>query len=540
MEDEFRNANFWVELRKMDEEQRIVEGFASTEAIDKQGGIWKGQLYQGDQVSAEAVRDALPGYMEWANLREMHQNSAVGKVLKAEVIEGDVEVNGQAFHSPLHIIAKIVDDDAWRKIKEGIYKGFSIGGNALEAALEKIGKLMVRVIKRLELLEISLVDRPANPGARILLWKSVSLDDQINAIRSAWQKAFGNSTVTEGSIIDNSWITDVLDDQVIVQKPDGLYAFPYQRAVDGTVTFGEGMKVKREYVPLVGAAEGNGPMKGASLAPQQSGGAEVTTKVEKTEERPTGEHPVEEVAVIEKVADPAKALGMLQSLRDESEVNGNLEGAALYTQAIALLLQAAGEAETDETPVEENPETGESAPEDGAEAPEGDLQMAANPTLRKAGRTFSGGNSQAMHGVIQAIAQMLAKTGDAVADAVLKCYGPKKEEEKVETPDLQKAAGQSDIIASLQPTLDDLQKVLGGLGQRIEALERQPQEGGPVLRPVEKVMAAASNTPQPETPEPEKPNIAELRKLAAVTPDPLKKAEFARQLWNAEHATTKK
>ena len=61
---------------------------------------------------------------------------------------------------------KIVDDDAWRKVKEGVYKGFSIGG----AVTGRDGGNPA-IVTGVELTEISLVDRPANPDAVFALWK---------------------------------------------------------------------------------------------------------------------------------------------------------------------------------------------------------------------------------------------------------------------------------------------------------------------------------------------------------------------------------
>ena len=55
--------------------------------------------------------------MKFANIREMHQLSAVGVAKEAAVDD-----------KGLYLGAKIVDDQAWQKITEGVYKGYSIGG----------------------------------------------------------------------------------------------------------------------------------------------------------------------------------------------------------------------------------------------------------------------------------------------------------------------------------------------------------------------------------------------------------------------------
>lgn len=135
----------YAEITKLDREQRLVFGYASTEALDNQGEI----------VTKSAIEAALPAYMRFANIREMHQPSAVGVAEEAEVDEKGFRIG-----------ARIVDDGAWKKVTEGVYKGFSIGGKVTER--DPVRK---HVITGLDLLEVSLVDRPANPEAMIELYK---------------------------------------------------------------------------------------------------------------------------------------------------------------------------------------------------------------------------------------------------------------------------------------------------------------------------------------------------------------------------------
>lgn len=137
----------YLPILKLDEEKRMVWGYASTPSKDLQGEI----------VPLEAIKAALPAYMQWANIREMHTSSAVGITKEANVDE-----------TGLYIGAKIVDEAAWQKCKEQVYKGFSIGGNKVR----KVGD----TIKELQLLEISIVDRPANPDCRIDVIKVASAE----------------------------------------------------------------------------------------------------------------------------------------------------------------------------------------------------------------------------------------------------------------------------------------------------------------------------------------------------------------------------
>jgi phage head maturation protease len=136
----------YLPIAKVDAERHEVWGYASTEARDDQGEI----------VKREALVAALSDYMKFANIREMHQLSAVGVAKEAAVDD-----------KGLYVGAKIVDDQAWQKVVEGVYKGYSIGGRVTQ---REPGDY--KTITGLVLNEISLVDRPANPEAVFDYWKA--------------------------------------------------------------------------------------------------------------------------------------------------------------------------------------------------------------------------------------------------------------------------------------------------------------------------------------------------------------------------------
>jgi HK97 family phage prohead protease len=137
----------YAAFAKRDDAQRMVFGYASTEALDSHGEI----------VTRAALHDALPEFMRFANIREMHQPSAVGRAEDASIDD-----------KGLYLAARIVDDGAWEKVKAGVYNGFSIAGRV--TARDPMQK---HVITGCTLSEISLVDRPANPEAVFDLIKQV-------------------------------------------------------------------------------------------------------------------------------------------------------------------------------------------------------------------------------------------------------------------------------------------------------------------------------------------------------------------------------
>ncbi len=136
----------YLPIAKVDAERREVWGYASTEARDDQGEV----------VKRDALVAALGDYMRFANIREMHQLSAVGIAREAAVDDRG-----------LYVGARIVDDQAWQKVVEGVYKGYSIGGQITQR-----DPADYKTITGLVLNEISLVDRPANPEAVFDYWKA--------------------------------------------------------------------------------------------------------------------------------------------------------------------------------------------------------------------------------------------------------------------------------------------------------------------------------------------------------------------------------
>jgi hypothetical protein len=124
-----------------------VYGIATSEAVDEQGEI----------VRADAIRAAIPEYMRFPALREMHQLSAAGTTLEAEVGEDGTT----------RVVAHVVDPVAVSKVRNQVYRGFSIGGRITQ---REAGN--PKTITGLVLTEISLVDRPANPEAIFDCWKA--------------------------------------------------------------------------------------------------------------------------------------------------------------------------------------------------------------------------------------------------------------------------------------------------------------------------------------------------------------------------------
>ena len=177
------NVRLSMPLTKVDKERRIVSGFASLDNLDKQDDI----------VTSEASMDAFARFR--GNIREMHQPSAVGKMVSFKE-DKYFDPETKKFYKGVFVSAYISKgaNDAWEKVLDGTYTGFSIGGrmNKWDDAYDEKSDKSIRVIKEYDLVELSLVDSPANQFANIV---SVEKVDGVDVVK-------GDETVLENVFYD--------------------------------------------------------------------------------------------------------------------------------------------------------------------------------------------------------------------------------------------------------------------------------------------------------------------------------------------------
>lgn len=379
----------YAPISKADEGERLVYGVASTSIVDDQPGVWEGRRYDGDLVEPAAMREALASY--WGNLRAMHEGAA-GRALDVTVAD-----DGNTY-----LVAKVTDDDAWRSVRERVYQGFSIGGRVLKAHLERVGGRLVRRITKLLLTEISLVDRPANPQAAILVYKRHP----------------------QGGDMD--------ENETITTPP------------------GEGGAALDALADLAGDD------------------------------------------VLEKASDPRKAIGLIQQLRNDAELEGDLEAAERYTQAIGLLLIASGGADAgdiDEDLAEEEEEAGVDLEALGAEG-EGKEEPAEAAKVLKSGRKIAASRMALLKSALMTYAKALADAGDEDAAKMLKALAPGDEPaadaetmKALVADELKKALGPADsslqtVARAVLNLFDELKKVAAD----VKMIAAQPVGGGPAIR----------------------------------------------------------
>lgn len=145
-----------LQLKALDSEQRVLEGWASRPESDRQGDI----------VVSKGATYRLPLPL----LMDHDHKSAVGEVFEASVTDAGIRFKAK--------IAKIAEpgpikdlcDSAWSAAKAGLRRAVSIGFRGLDVEPMPTGGLR---FKSWEWFELSLVAVPACAGASIDQIKSI-------------------------------------------------------------------------------------------------------------------------------------------------------------------------------------------------------------------------------------------------------------------------------------------------------------------------------------------------------------------------------
>jgi hypothetical protein len=164
-------------ISKIDAEKRIVSGFATLDNVDRQGDI----------VTAEASQKAFERFR--GNVRLMHQPIPAGKVVNFRTDKFFDKASNKEY-SGVYVDTYISKgaQDVWEMVLDGTLTGFSIGGaiKDFEKAYDAQTDSTVRVVKDYDLVELSLVDSPANQLANIF---SIEKADKDGVAASIFSKS---------------------------------------------------------------------------------------------------------------------------------------------------------------------------------------------------------------------------------------------------------------------------------------------------------------------------------------------------------------
>jgi len=213
------NVRLSMPFSKVDKERRIVSGFATLDNVDRQKDI----------VTTEASVKAFSKFR--GNIREMHQPLAVGKMVAFKE-DKYFDPDTKKFYSGVYVSAYVSKgaQDTWEKVLDGTLSGFSIGGrmNDYEDAYDEKMDSPIRIIKDYDLMELSLVDTPANQFANILsVEKNESGIDMIKgeiadtAIENVfWDKESGIVIVSEEEVVKSPTSGQPMQNIGFVEKND--------------------------------------------------------------------------------------------------------------------------------------------------------------------------------------------------------------------------------------------------------------------------------------------------------------------------------
>lgn len=153
----------FIPLQKADAAQRLVYGHFD-ETPDRAGEVCDYATAKPAFEAWSAEMQKASGGKSFGNIRGQHSNIAAGKLIEI-TFDDDLKKVG--------FCAKIVDDNEWRKVDEGVYTGFSPGGKYAKRWPES-GKTRYTPLVR----ELSIVDCPCNPNAVFTMVKADGVEEE--------------------------------------------------------------------------------------------------------------------------------------------------------------------------------------------------------------------------------------------------------------------------------------------------------------------------------------------------------------------------
>lgn len=156
-------SNLFIPLTKVDAQKRLVYGIATAEKVDRSGETMDYATTKPNYEAWSAELHKATGGLSKGNLRAMHGKTAAGKLT-------DITFNDDA--KQIEICAKVVDDQEWKKVEEGVYTGFSQGGSYVKRWTENGVKKYTAQPS-----EISLVDLPCLADATFEMVKGEGLSE---------------------------------------------------------------------------------------------------------------------------------------------------------------------------------------------------------------------------------------------------------------------------------------------------------------------------------------------------------------------------
>ena len=312
---------------KVDKERRIVSGFASLDNLDKQMDI----------VTSEASMNAFAKFR--GNIREMHQPLAVGKMVNFKE-DKYFDPESKKFYKGVFVSAYVSKgaQDTWEKVLDGTLTGFSIGGrmNKWDDGYDEKSETQIRIIKDYDLVELSLVDSPANQFANIVSVEKIDGVDVIKADSTVLENVFYDKE--NGIVISSeneSELSPVTGEQMenigFVEKTDDEKTTMIKFLVDSAKGINTS-KINKEVQPMTKSktqVEKTDVIEDVVVAPEADAVTEeVTEEVAKAEETETADVVKSDEAVAETTEDAPVAETVEKVADTDADVSKSDEAVA--------------------------------------------------------------------------------------------------------------------------------------------------------------------------------------------------------------------
>jgi hypothetical protein len=329
------NVRLSMPFSKVDQERRIVSGFATLDNVDKQADI----------VTAEASMKAFSKFR--GNIREMHQPLAVGKMVNFKE-DKYFDPETKKFYSGVYVSAYVSKgaQDTWEKVLDGTLSGFSIGGrmNKWDDGFDTKSETKIRIIKEYDLVELSLVDTPANQFANILSVEKVDGADVLKgeimdvALENVfWDKESGLVTVSEEEVAVSPVSGLPMQNIGFVEKSDDDKADMVKFLVESAA--GTSTEINKEVSPMAEATDAveETVVEKSEVAPEVDAAVEETA----TEEVSVEKADSEEVDV--EKADAEVEVEKAESVEGEETVEAVEESAEEISKSDEAVVEAVAE-----------------------------------------------------------------------------------------------------------------------------------------------------------------------------------------------------
>ena len=303
------NVRLSMPFSKVDKERRTVSGFATLDNLDKQNDI----------VTPEASLNAFKKFR--GNIREMHQPIAVGKMVSFKE-DKYFDPETKKMYSGIYVSTYISKgaQDTWEKVLDGTLSGFSIGGkmNKWDDGYDENMDSKVRIIKDYDLVELSLVDTPANQFANIISVEKVDGVDVVKGVDTVIENVFWDSE--SGLVLLSENETEVsptnglpMQNIGFVEKSDNEKTEMLKFLVDSAKGI-KTSKITKEESPMTDAT--NEVVEETTVET-----VEVAPEADAVVEEAVAEEVTEEAPVVEEVAEeaPAEEAEEVSPADDETE-----------------------------------------------------------------------------------------------------------------------------------------------------------------------------------------------------------------------------